>query len=187
MADLTIDYGKFAATPLVRTPFDYTVVPGFVRRKAAMAASESFPGPDLHGVLPAPSQAKTDAFGQLLAALRAPLTTLWFAEKFGLALATETLMVTLRSRCRQRNGAIHTDSPQKIGHRTDLWVTRGTVVSPQCAATFDGPSSAGRVRQASWDCRTMPYCNGRSLGAARGPSPGIALSKSLWKTGPDHA
>lgn len=108
-----IDYAKFATTPLVRSPFDFLVVTGFVRPEAAAAANESFPAPDMPGVLPAPPQCLRDGFGRLLAALRSSRTTEAFAEKFGLALSVDTLMVTLRSRCRPRDGAIHTDSALK--------------------------------------------------------------------------
>jgi SM-20-related protein len=128
-----IDYATFVATPLVRTPFDHLVVPGFVRPEAAIAANASFPAPDLPGVLPAPVQCSPTAFGQLLAALRAPRITQLFADKFGIALSTDMLMVTLRSRCRPRDGAIHTDSPLKL-------------VTALIYLNADWPYAGGRLR-----------------------------------------
>ena len=108
-----IDYDKFAATPLVREPFEYLVVRGFIPPDMADAANASFRAADLPGVLPAPLQPTPDAFGRLLTALRSPCLTSAFADKFGLPLSTDMLMVTVRSRCRSRDGAIHTDSALK--------------------------------------------------------------------------
>lgn len=112
--DDVMDCAKFATTPLVREPFDFIVVPGFIRPRAVAAASAAFPAHDLSGVLPAPSCCAADGFGKLLAALRRPETTRAFADKFGLPLSADTLMVTLRQRCRQQDGRIHTDSGSKV-------------------------------------------------------------------------
>lgn len=109
-----IDYRRFAATPLERGPFDYLVVPGFVPQRAAVAAAETFPGPDLPGVLPAPVAPPNNAFGRLLTALREARLTEAFAEKFGRALSTDRLMVTLRARTRLVDGRIHNDSATKV-------------------------------------------------------------------------
>lgn len=108
-----IDLDRFATTPLTRAPFDHLVVPGFLPAAAAHDVAASFPGPDLPGVLPAPAHAP-DAFGRLLARLRAPQTTQAFGRKFGLDLDPATLMVTLRARTRPIDGQIHTDSETKI-------------------------------------------------------------------------
>jgi len=45
--------------------------------------------------------------------VRSSAVTEAFGEKFGLALNTETLMVTLRARTRPADGTIHTDSETK--------------------------------------------------------------------------
>ena len=109
-----IDRALFARAELVRAPFDYVVVPGFVRRAAALAAAAAFPGPAMPGVLPAPVVAPGDPFGELLRALRDPALTHAFACKFGIALTPESLMVTLRARTRPVDGPIHTDSVTKV-------------------------------------------------------------------------
>jgi SM-20-related protein len=113
-ADDLIDYQSFAATPLQRDPFDYLVVPGFVPPRVAVAAAETFPGPDLPGVLPAPAGSLNNAFGRLLTALRSAQLTAVFAEKFGRLLSTDRLMVTLRARTRPIDGRIHNDSASKV-------------------------------------------------------------------------
>lgn len=114
LLDDLIDLETFAATPLVREPFPYLVVPGFAPAGAAAAAAAAFPAPDLPGVLPAPAESPPDAFGALLGRLRDPRTTEAFGEKFGLELDPATLMVTLRARTRLSDGTIHTDSETKV-------------------------------------------------------------------------
>ena len=114
MAGGLIDYRLFAAARLERDPFDYLVVPGFVPPPVAVAAAEAFPGPDLPGVLPAPAVPPDNAFGRLLTALRGEELTAAFAEKFGRALSTDRLMVTLRARTRPVDGRIHNDSATKV-------------------------------------------------------------------------
>lgn len=109
-----IDFGAFARTPLIRDPFDHLVLPGFVPHATATAATEAFPGPDLPGVLPAPTTPPPDTFGDLLRMIRDPRTSEAFGEKFGLHLDPATLMVTLRARTRPIDGQIHTDSTSKV-------------------------------------------------------------------------
>jgi len=108
-----LDYDLFAATPLSHDPYDHMVVPGFLPLAEAEAVAASFPGRDLPGVLPAPKQGRDDAFGHLLNELRAPRLTQVFAEKYGLPLSPDTLMITLRARTRPQDGQIHTDSKTK--------------------------------------------------------------------------
>jgi hypothetical protein len=108
-----IDFDRFRRAPLTRDPFEFMVVPGFVPRAIAEAASLTFAAPDLPGVLPAPRHEPNTAFGHLLHALREPGLTRAFGEKFGLALSTDTLMITLRARTRPFDGVIHTDSETK--------------------------------------------------------------------------
>jgi hypothetical protein len=109
-----LNYELFADTPLAHAPYDHMVVPGFLLHDAAVAAADSFPAPDLPGVLPAPTTPRDDACGHLLAELRAPRLTRLFADKYHLQLLPSTLMITLRARTRPQDGRIHTDSETKM-------------------------------------------------------------------------
>ncbi len=109
-----IDLERFRATPLVREPFNHLVVPGFLSADAVHDVVESFPGPDLPGVLPAPTARLRGAFGRLMERLRSPELTAAFSDKFDVRLDPATLMVTLRARTRSVDGQIHTDSETKI-------------------------------------------------------------------------
>jgi hypothetical protein len=64
-------------------------------------------------VLPAPARPRNNAFGALLRALRAPCLTAAFGARFGMALDTDSLMITLRARTRPVDGRIHTESETK--------------------------------------------------------------------------
>ena len=109
-----IDLERFRATPLGREPFNHLVVPGFLSADAVHDVVESFPGPDLPGVLPAPTARLRGAFGRLMERLRSPELTAAFSDKFDVRLDPATLMVTLRARTRSVDGQIHTDSETKI-------------------------------------------------------------------------
>jgi SM-20-related protein len=109
-----VDFEAFARTPLVRDPFDHIVLPGFVPRDIAVSVARAFPGPDLPGVLPTPTEPPSDAFGDLLRMIRSPRMSDAFGEKFGLPLDPATMMVTLRARTRPIDGQIHTDSTTKV-------------------------------------------------------------------------
>lgn len=128
-ADELIDYRRFAATKLMREPFDYLVVPGFMPPLVAAGAAEAFPDPDLPGVLPAPAVSPNDAFGRLLTALRGKQLTGAFARKFGRVLTSDRLLVTLRARTRPADGSIHNDSASKVVtaliYLNDTWSDAG--------------------------------------------------------------
>jgi SM-20-related protein len=114
VTERVFDWAAFAHGKLVRTPFEYLIVPEFVRRDIATEAGAGFPRSDLPGVLPAPAEPPDNAFGRILRAIRNPRTTDAFGQKFGLALEADALMVTLRARTRPDDGRIHTDSETKV-------------------------------------------------------------------------
>ena len=80
----------------------------------AEAVRTCFPVAGHGGVEPARSCGSGDALDRLLAALRAARTSAVFSEIFGVDLTPETLMIHLRSRCREQDGRIHTDSRDKL-------------------------------------------------------------------------
>ncbi len=114
LLDDPVDLEALRAAPLIRAPFDHLVVPGFVPPAVVADVVAAFPGPDLPGVLPAPSTPPPDAFGALLRRLRSPEVTRAFAQVFEVPLDPEALMITLRARTRPVDGQIHTDSVTKV-------------------------------------------------------------------------
>lgn len=108
-----LDLDAFIATPPVRDPFAYLVVPQFLKPAAQEAIRAVFPVSAHGGVEPAAARDPNDALGSMLAGFHDPVLTRLFAEKFDVDLDPAALMVTLRSRCRPEDGRIHTDSLSK--------------------------------------------------------------------------
>lgn len=131
LADLDIE--AFIATPRVRDPFDYLIVPQFLKPIAQVAIRAVFPVSAHGGVEPAAARDPNDALGRMLAAFHDPIVTRLFAEKFDIDLDPAALMITLRSRCRPEDGKIHTDSLSKL-------VTALIYLEPEW------PASGGRLR-----------------------------------------
>jgi hypothetical protein len=105
---------RFAATPLQRAPFEFLIVPGFLKPEALPAVERDFPEITDGGSFPAGSLNCGPAFTALLEELQNPAVTAAFAAKFGLDLSGRPTMITLRGRSRAKDGAIHTDSKSKL-------------------------------------------------------------------------
>jgi hypothetical protein len=109
-----LDLAAFRATPLNRRPFDYLIVPGFVRPEARAAVLADYPRIDSPGSYPLGQLTYGPAFAALVETLRGPDMRAAFAEKFGLDLEGRPTTVTVRGRCGTRDGFIHTDSVSKL-------------------------------------------------------------------------
>jgi hypothetical protein len=109
-----LDLEAFATAPRVRDPFDYLIVPQFLKPAAQAAIRAVFPVSAHGGVEPAAAHDPNDALGRMLAAFHSLPVTRLFAEKFDVDLDPAALMITLRSRCRLEDGKIHTDSLSKV-------------------------------------------------------------------------
>lgn len=110
----TLDLAAFRATPLVHEPFEYVVVPGFIRAEARGAINADFPEIDRPGSFPLSELACGTSFGNLIDELNGAEMRAAFEEKFALDLAGRPTMVTVRGRACQKDGRIHTDTPSKI-------------------------------------------------------------------------
>jgi len=108
------DLDRFAATPLVRQPFDHLIVPGFLTAEGLALVDRSFPAIDAPGSFPAAALDHDDEFETVLDTLQGPELTAAMAAKFEVDLAGRPTMVTLRGQCQARDGRIHTDSTTKI-------------------------------------------------------------------------
>jgi hypothetical protein len=108
------DQTAFRSTPLVREPFQYLIVPDFVRPEARAAINADFPAIDKPGSFPTCDLSYGPAFAALLASLNGDEFREAFEDKFGIALRGRPAMVTVRGRCGTRDGHIHTDSVEKL-------------------------------------------------------------------------
>ncbi len=109
-----LDLAALRAAPLVRDPFDFVVVPGFLTAASLPAIEADFPPLDLPGSFPASELKSGPAFRDLLADLEGPAMRAAIAEKFALDLAHLPTMVTVRGVARECDGKIHIDSRTKV-------------------------------------------------------------------------
>ncbi len=109
-----LDYNAFEAAPLKRDPFDFIVVPRFIRSHALEELNQDFPelpGPGSH---PIESVSFGPAFQRFVEELKGPEFTRRFSAKFGVDLTDHPVMATVREYCQDSDGAIHTDSKTKV-------------------------------------------------------------------------
>jgi hypothetical protein len=109
-----LDLTALEATPLEHEPFDYVIVPGFVRPEARTAINADYPRIDSPGSFPVGQLSYGPAFRALVQALEGPAVRQAFARKFGIDLTGRPTMITVRGRCGTRDGNIHTDAVSKL-------------------------------------------------------------------------
>jgi SM-20-related protein len=115
--ELVMDYCDFdllERTPLQRDPFDFIVVPDFIRaeRFAAVVADYPLvPGPGSH---PPAELTIHGEFEKLMEELRGTKFRAAIERKFAIDLTGRPTMYTVRGFVREKDGAIHTDSTTKI-------------------------------------------------------------------------
>ena len=109
-----LDLDAFRATPLTREPFEFLVVPGFIKQEALARINADYPKISERGSFPVSQVSFGPAFQTLLDELESDEFCAAFEEKFGLALAGHPTTTTVRGRCGHGDGKIHTDSLSKI-------------------------------------------------------------------------
>ena len=124
-----IDLDAFRRAPLARDPFRYTVVPDFVPAAEARAVQADFPAILHPGLMPVEATSYGPRFRELIEEVRSPAVARAFSEKFGVALADRPMMITVRGRCQEKDGRIHTDSAAKLVtallYFNDAWEAEG--------------------------------------------------------------
>jgi SM-20-related protein len=108
------DFAALDATPLARDPFDYLIVPGFLRPAALEALNRDFPpieGPSNY----APERLSYGpAFAALIDALRGRRFAAHLEGKFDLDLSGCATTIGIRRFCEATDGNIHTDHKSKL-------------------------------------------------------------------------
>src|SRR5262245_27662297 len=94
-----LDLAAFQSTPLNYEPFQYLIVPNFVRTEALAAVHADYPCIDAPGSFPLGEVTGGPAFHSLVATLRGPEVRAAFEHKFRLDLARRPTMVTVRGLC----------------------------------------------------------------------------------------
>jgi SM-20-related protein len=110
----SLDLEVLKAVPLVREPFEYFVVPGFVRPEARAKINADYPKISEGGSFPAAQLSFGPAFREFLDDLESDEFRQAFEDKFDLDLAGRPTTITVRGQCSLRDGRIHTDTKSKI-------------------------------------------------------------------------
>ena len=100
--------------PLTREPFYSTVVRDFVSPDDAVAIRQDFPDIGYAGLLPVEATRGGPRFAALIEALRGRDLARAMSEKFDIDVSDKSVMITVRGRCAERDGRIHTDSECKL-------------------------------------------------------------------------
>ena len=109
-----LDLEAFAATPLQHEPFDYLILPGFLRPQALPAIHEDYPSVPKSGSFPVGEVKYGPAFAALVEELKGPEMRAAFEKKFDMDLTGRPVTLTVRGLCSERDGRIHTDSKTKL-------------------------------------------------------------------------
>jgi hypothetical protein len=109
-----LDLAAFRATPLVREPFNYLIVPQFVKAEALVDIHRDYPQVEGPGSFPVGQLAYGQAFRTLLEELEGPEMRAAFADKFTIDLTGRPVTITVRGHSGTRDGNIHTDAVSKL-------------------------------------------------------------------------
>ncbi len=109
-----LDLDALGRTPVKREPYEYVVVPGFIRPEAAEAIERDFPRIDDTGSYVPASLSYGPAFGALMDALRGPELAAALGGKFAVDLSSLPVLLTVRGQTGQRDGRIHYDRAGKV-------------------------------------------------------------------------
>lgn len=112
--EAALDTAALAATPREREPYDYVIVPGFVRAHALPAIHDSYPEVGKPGSFPYQSLEYGPAFAAFLDELQGPEMRAAIEKVFDVDLTGRPTTVTVRGHCQQKDGRIHQDSTEKI-------------------------------------------------------------------------
>ncbi len=110
----TLDLEKFRATALTREPFEHLVVPGFIKAPVRPAILTDYPRVEKPGSFPVQQLSYGPAFQALLNEMNGPEMRQAFEEKFHIDLKGRPTMTTVRGRCWEKDGHIHTDAASKL-------------------------------------------------------------------------
>jgi SM-20-related protein len=114
MALRYLDLDALKATPLAKEPFQYLVVPGFVRPEACAEINWDYPKIAESGSFPVAQLSYGANFRELLDEMASDEFREAFEDKFGIDLGGRPHTVTVRGHCSPKDGRIHTDTKSKI-------------------------------------------------------------------------
>ena len=94
-----LDLERFRSTPLTREPFEFLIVPEFVKAEARAVIETDYPEVTRPGSFPLREVTYGAAFAKLIEEMRSDEFRKAFEEKFSINLANRPDMITVRGRC----------------------------------------------------------------------------------------
>jgi SM-20-related protein len=108
------DYQALESAPLERDPYEYVILPGFVKPEALCRINQDYPRIEHAGSFPLASLEFGPGFQAMVDALESDRFRKAFEEKFQIDLSNRPTTITVRGRSDTRDGNIHCDSESKI-------------------------------------------------------------------------
>ncbi|MDX2309549.1 MAG: 2OG-Fe(II) oxygenase [Hyphomicrobium sp.] len=112
MAHLNLD--KLRAAKVETSPYQYTVVPGFLSPESVSRINATYPKIEQGGSFPLEMLDENMAIKEVIDELDGPEFEKIVAEKFAVEIEGRPKMYSLRGYTRAKDGQIHTDSKDKI-------------------------------------------------------------------------
>ncbi|MBI77095.1 MAG: hypothetical protein CMM53_04840 [Rhodospirillaceae bacterium] len=109
-----LDLDSFNATPLQKDPFDFIIVPSFIKPNFVPLINRDYPQIFKAGSFPLQELKFGKAFQSLISELESPKVQMAFEQKFNIDLEHRPTMITARGHCQAKDGKIHNDSKTKI-------------------------------------------------------------------------
>ena len=109
-----LDIKKFKATERVADPFEFIIVPAFLKPERLKDVNADFPAIEQAGNFPIEELTFGRHFGAFLDEIKGPAFRDAIEEKFGVELEGLRPVVTVRAKSQKSDGNIHTDAPSKV-------------------------------------------------------------------------
>lgn len=113
-SDHILDLDALDRTERNTQPYEYIVVPNFIREPALSLVQADYPRFGQPGSIPLSQLTYGPFFKRLIEALDGEAFERAISQKFHVELSGKPTMFTVRARCRASDGKIHTDSATKI-------------------------------------------------------------------------
>ena len=101
-----VDLERFRNTPLTREPFEFLIVPEFVKAEARTSIEKDYPEVARPGSFPLREVTYGPAFAKLIEEMRSDEFREAFEKKFNVDLINRPDMITVRGRCSEKDGKI---------------------------------------------------------------------------------
>jgi SM-20-related protein len=109
-----LNLAKLTAAQVEKSPFDYTIVPGFLGPDSVRQINATYPNIEKGGSYPIESLEGSMAIKAVIDELDTRAFEQLIEKKFNVELAGRPKMYSLRGYTRAKDGSIHTDSKDKI-------------------------------------------------------------------------